>query len=167
MAPCDAQQILLFPASPTVSLSPSSPFPPPASDDNPENNFETLRFLIEGLGYRMPTIRLPLAVMYYIAFVIEILHAVIGPIYNFQPFLTRAEVFKSGVTHFFRMDKAKTLLGYKPHAYPRDDILAWFIERGHGKIGKKGAATRHKALLLLLGMVLAALLASFIMHIGM
>lgn len=31
-----------------------------------------------------------------------------------EPYLTRAEVFKMGVTHYFSIEKAKKELGYRP-----------------------------------------------------
>jgi hypothetical protein len=36
---------------------------------------------------------------------------VMARVYNFQPLLTRAEVFKVGVTHYFVPDKPKKDLG--------------------------------------------------------
>jgi len=44
------------------------------SDGEPINNFEFFRPLLEGLGYRFPTIRFPVGLMYYCAFFIEIIH---------------------------------------------------------------------------------------------
>jgi hypothetical protein len=38
--------------------------------------------------------------------------SVIARVYNFQPLLTRAEVFKVGVTHYFAPDKPKRDIGY-------------------------------------------------------
>eukprot|EP00124_Ichthyophonus_hoferi_P004092 Ihof_evm1s411 gene=Ihof_evmTU1s411 len=72
------------------------------SDACPINNFQFFRPVIEGLGYTYPTIRIPYIVAFYLAIVIEMLHRLIGPIYNFQPLLTRAEVNKIGVTHYFK-----------------------------------------------------------------
>ncbi len=51
---------------------------------------------MEGLGYPMPKLRLPLWLVFYAAFLIELLHAAVWRVYNFQPLLTRAEVYKTG-----------------------------------------------------------------------
>uniref|UniRef100_A0A3B4TUP4 Short chain dehydrogenase/reductase family 42E, member 1 n=2 Tax=Seriola dumerili TaxID=41447 RepID=A0A3B4TUP4_SERDU len=63
----------------------------------------------------------------------EMIHHLIGPFYNFQPLLTRTEVYKTGVTHYFSMAKAKAELGYEPQEYNLDEVVQWFRCRGHGK----------------------------------
>lgn len=102
------------------------------SDGQPVNNFEFFRPLVEGLGYSFPKLRLPVTLIYYIAFLTEMIHYVIGPFYNFQPLLTRTEVYKTGVTHYFSMAKAMSELGYKPQKYNLDEVVQWFKSRGHG-----------------------------------
>lgn len=103
------------------------------SDGQPVNNFEFFRPLVEGLGYSFPKLRLPVTLIYYIAFLTEIIHHVIGPFYNFQPLLTRTEVYKTGVTHYFSMAKAMSELGYKPQKYNLEEVVQWFKSRGHGR----------------------------------
>lgn len=103
------------------------------SDGRPVNNFEFFRPLVEGLGYSFPKIRLPVNLIYFFAFLTEMIHHLIGPIYNFQPLLTRTEVYKTGVTHYFSMAKAKAELGYEPQEYNLDEVVEWFKRRGHGK----------------------------------
>lgn len=103
------------------------------SDGQPVNNFEFFRPLVEGLGYSFPRLRLPITFIYYIAFLTEMIHYVIGPFYNFQPLLTRTEVYKTGVTHYFSMAKAMSELGYKPQKYDLHEVVQWFKSRGHGK----------------------------------
>lgn len=66
------------------------------SDGQPVQNFEFFRPLVEGLGYRLPTLRLPVGLVYWVAFLIEMLHAALWRLHNFQPLLTRAEVLKTG-----------------------------------------------------------------------
>ena len=36
-----------------------------------------------------------------------------------------------GVTHYFRLDKAKKDLKYRPQKYDMEDIVRWFREKGH------------------------------------
>lgn len=103
------------------------------SDGKPVNNFEFFKPLVEGLGYKYPTIRLPLSLIYYFAFLTEIVHCFVGRIYNFQPFLTRTEVYKTGVTHYFSIQKARKDLGYNPQEHSLKEIVEWFKARGHGR----------------------------------
>ncbi|XP_008849699.1 short-chain dehydrogenase/reductase family 42E member 1 [Nannospalax galili] len=103
------------------------------SDGRPVNNFEFLRPLVEGLGYSFPATRLPLTLIYYFAFLVEMAHFVLGRLYNFQPFLTRTEVYKTGVTHYFSLEKAKTELGYEPQPFDLQEVVEWFKVRGHGR----------------------------------
>ena len=103
------------------------------SDGRPVNNFEFFRPLVEGLGYPFPKLRLPISLIYIFAFLTEMIHYLVGHIYNFQPLLTRAEVYKTGVTHYFSMAKAKAELGYEPKEHKLDEVVQWFTCRGHGK----------------------------------
>ncbi|XP_059214631.1 short-chain dehydrogenase/reductase family 42E member 1 [Centropristis striata] len=103
------------------------------SDGRPVNNFEFFRPLVEGLGYPFPNLRLPINLIYFVAFLTEMIHHLIGPFYNFQPLLTRTEVYKTGVTHYFSMAKAKAELNYEPQEYNLDEVVQWFRSRGHGK----------------------------------
>jgi nucleoside-diphosphate-sugar epimerase len=101
-------------------------------DGSPVNSFEFLRPLVEGLGYTHPWLPLPVSIAYYIAYVTEGAIKVLQKFgCGFQPMLTRAEVFKVGVTHYFRLDKAKKDLKYRPQKYDMEDIVRWFREKGH------------------------------------
>ncbi|XP_056334340.1 short-chain dehydrogenase/reductase family 42E member 1 [Danio aesculapii] len=115
------------------------------SDGRPVNNFEFFRPLVEGLGYSFPTLRLPLSMIYFFAFLTEMVHFVVGRIYNFQPLLTRTEVYKTGVTHYFSMRKAREELGYEPKLYDLEDVVQWFRARGHGK--KRSRSSIRKLIL--------------------
>ncbi|XP_065139759.1 short-chain dehydrogenase/reductase family 42E member 1 [Paramisgurnus dabryanus] len=107
------------------------------SDGRPVNNFEFFRPLVEGLGYSFPTLRVPISLIYLFAFLTEMVHYVIGQIYNFQPLLTRTEVYKTGVTHYFSMRKAQEELGYEPKKYDLEEVVQWFRIRGHGKMRRQ------------------------------
>uniref|UniRef100_A0A8C7TNM9 Short chain dehydrogenase/reductase family 42E, member 1 n=1 Tax=Oncorhynchus mykiss TaxID=8022 RepID=A0A8C7TNM9_ONCMY len=65
------------------------------SDGRPVNNFEFFRPLVEDLSYSFPKLRLALSLIYFVAFLTEMIHHLFGPIYNFQPLLTRTEVYKT------------------------------------------------------------------------
>uniref|UniRef100_A0A8C9P352 Short chain dehydrogenase/reductase family 42E, member 1 n=1 Tax=Spermophilus dauricus TaxID=99837 RepID=A0A8C9P352_SPEDA len=103
------------------------------SDGRPVNNFEFFRPLVEGLGYTFPSTRLPLTLIYCFAFLTELIHFILGRLYNFQPFLTRTEVYKTGVTHYFNLEKARRELGYEPQPFDLQEVVEWFKARGHGK----------------------------------
>ncbi|XP_030313583.1 short-chain dehydrogenase/reductase family 42E member 1 isoform X1 [Calypte anna] len=107
------------------------------SDGRPVNNFEFFRPLVEGLGYKFPTCRLPLSLVYFFAFLTEIVHFLVGHIYNFQPLLTRTEVYKTGVTHYFSMEKARKELGYEPQQYSLNEVVEWFRSQGCGAKPRK------------------------------
>lgn len=128
------------------------------SDGRPVNNFEFFRPLVEGLGYKFPTCRLPLSLVYFFAFLAEIVHFLVGHVYNFQPLLTRTEVYKTGVTHYFSMEKAKKELGYKPQKYSLNEVVEWFKSQGCGPKPRKYTITkvvRNGGLLLLIAVVVA------------
>uniref|UniRef100_A0A8D0BH03 Short chain dehydrogenase/reductase family 42E, member 1 n=1 Tax=Salvator merianae TaxID=96440 RepID=A0A8D0BH03_SALMN len=127
------------------------------SDGRPVNNFEFFRPLVEGLGYTFPTSRLPLWLVYYFALLTEMVHFMVGRFYNFQPLLTRTEVYKTGVTHYFSLEKAKRDLGYEPCQHSLKDVVEWFKSQGRGR--KLGRFTvkqflRDAVLLLLFAVVL-------------
>ena len=80
------------------------------NDGGAIDNFEFFRPLIEARGRDFPTFVLPVWLALALASVFEGLHAAFGV----EPFLTRAEVYKVGVTHNFAIDKARRELGYQP-----------------------------------------------------
>ena len=136
------------------------------SDGRPVNNFEFFRPLVEGLGYKFPSIRLPLTLIYCFAFLTEMTHFILGRLYNFQPFLTRTEVYKTGVTHYFSLEKAKKELGYEAQLFDLQEAVEWFKAHGHGRRpgsrDSKCLVRDGLVILLLVTMVLAWLLPSVI-----
>lgn len=99
-------------------------------------------------------------ILYFLsaAFFIELVHHVIGRIYNFQPLLTRAEVsavqslsmathtslqvYKTGVTHYFSMREAREDFSYTPEHRNLEGVVEWFRLRGHGKNPQSGGPWR-------------------------
>lgn len=111
------------------------------SDGAPVNTFEFFRPLFEGLGYKMPKMTLPVSVVYFIAFLTEWIHYFVARVYNFQPLLTRTEVFKTGVTHYFSIEKARKQLGYNPTKQNDiSEVLKYYLDSGHHKIRKEKSA---------------------------
>ncbi|XP_048760577.2 short-chain dehydrogenase/reductase family 42E member 1-like [Ostrea edulis] len=104
------------------------------SDGAPINTFSFFRPLIEGLGYSLPRRQIPIRLMCCIAWVIEMIHFLVSGIYDFQPVLTRMEVYKMGVTNYFCIKKASRDLGYKPVKQNEiSDVLGDLVKRGFRK----------------------------------
>jgi nucleoside-diphosphate-sugar epimerase len=108
------------------------------SDDQPVNNFHFLSQLTKGLGYDYCfAFYIPTSIMFYLGYTIEIVHHLFARrIYNFAPFLTRAEVLKVGVTHYANIEKAKKFLGYQVKVSPDEAMrrcIKWFDEHGYRK----------------------------------
>lgn len=135
------------------------------SDGRPVNNFEFFRPLVEGLGYPFPKLRLPISLIYFVAFLTEMIHHLIGPFYNFQPLLTRTEVYKTGVTHYFSMAKAKAELSYEPQEHNLDEVVQWFRSRGHGKKSHSSFLSRLLLDILFVSAFVAVVL-SFLPFVG-
>lgn len=134
------------------------------SDGRPVNNFEFFRPLVEGLGYSFPKLRLPITLIYLFAFLTEMVHHVVGPVFNFQPLLTRTEVYKTGVTHYFSMAKAKAELGYEPAEYNLDEVVQWFRSRGHGRKSCRSSLSRLRDIVFFTALIAVAL--SFLPLVG-
>lgn len=135
------------------------------SDGRPVNNFEFFRPLVEGLGYTFPKLRLPLSLIYFFAFLTEMVHHLVGHIYNFQPLLTRTEVYKTGVTHYFKLDKSRNELGYNPQEYSLKEVVDWFRNEGHGK-KKKNSSTRRFILNVVTIAAFVAVMLSYLPVVG-
>ncbi|KAK2571853.1 Short-chain dehydrogenase/reductase family 42E member 1, partial [Acropora cervicornis] len=131
------------------------------SDDYPVNNFEFFRPLIEGLGYSFPRIKLPISLIYMFAFLTEMVHFFVAKyIYNFQPLLTRTEVYKTAVTHYFSMEKARSHLGYNPQKYTLDGVIQHFKKTGHGRPQCPPSRLSYHLVNILLGIMIACLILS-------
>ena len=72
--------------------------------------------------------------------------------YNFQPLLTRAEIYKISVTHYFKPDKARDELGYRPLVSMKtgmDRVVQYYKdkERTEGRKSSSGGSFRTLALI--------------------
>ena len=91
------------------------------SDGTPIDNFEFLRPLCEARGEKYPSIVLPVTAALTIGWFFEVLHYISRAVgLPIEPFMTRAEVYKVGVTHYFSIEKAQRELGYSPTMNSRD-----------------------------------------------
>ncbi|KXZ55793.1 hypothetical protein GPECTOR_2g1343 [Gonium pectorale] len=108
-----------------------------ASDGSPINNFDHFKPIIVGLGYRYPSLNMPYAVMYGIAALIEYGWPLLRYIVNDPP-LTRMEVGKCAVPHWFSIGKARRELGYAPAVYDRAEVVEHMRAEGWAAGGKAG-----------------------------
>lgn len=89
------------------------------TDDERINPMEWFRPLVEGLGHRFPNVRVPRAVMFRVAWAIELAHQLGAP----EPTITRRGIknLTDGIS--FRVDKARRDLGYAPR-FGQADLAA-------------------------------------------
>ncbi|GFR47831.1 hypothetical protein Agub_g9609 [Astrephomene gubernaculifera] len=123
-----------------------------ASDGAPINNFLHFKPFIVGLGYRYPSLNVPYWLVYGIAALIEYVWPVLQYIVADPP-LTRMEVDKCCVSHWFDISKARRELGYRPVSYDRGEVVSYMRAEGWGNpaVGKAGVATLHGRSGLMLG----------------
>ena len=79
-------------------------------NDESVNGLEWFRPLVEGLGDRFPTKRLPGGMMRFIALMMEYLHLLGGP----EPTLHLRGMRNLTESHSIRIDRARRDLGYEP-----------------------------------------------------
>ena len=84
------------------------------SDGRPVNNLEYFKPLIEHYDQPFPTTKLPMWFMCFLVFLVHFIYTAVYRFIDFTPFLTPAELFKTGVTHYFSVDKARKQLDYQP-----------------------------------------------------
>ena len=89
------------------------------TDGEPMDPVDWFGPLVEGLGARLPTLRLPSKLMYRLGYACE-WAARFG---TKSPFLTRLEVLKVTRRHSFRIDKAREHLGYVPGIRSKEGLL--------------------------------------------
>ncbi|MFQ5416266.1 MAG: NAD-dependent epimerase/dehydratase family protein [Myxococcota bacterium] len=90
------------------------------TDAEPMNGLEWFRPLVEGLGQRWPSRRIPAAIVFLVANVLEWLHFFGRP----EPPLTRRGVLNISRDGFFRIDRAREQLGYEPRVRAAEGIPA-------------------------------------------
>lgn len=89
------------------------------TDEEPMDPVEWFRPLVEALGHRMPKRRIPVWPMYGLSYLREWVTRFGGP----MPELTRTTLLKTTRTHTFRIDKARSHLGYEPTYKSRPGLL--------------------------------------------
>lgn len=85
------------------------------SDGSPISSFEFFRPLTKARGVEFPMYHMSVSFMLKLAAFFEMIHLFCRSLHiHVEPFMTRAEVYKVGVTHYFSIEKAKHDLGYHP-----------------------------------------------------
>lgn len=95
------------------------------SDGQPINNLKYFEPIMKHYGLPFPTLRLPMWLMYVLVYFVYFLYSLIYRFVDFTPFLTPTELYKTGVTHHFSVEKARKELDYHP-SRPNDlsDIVS-------------------------------------------
>lgn len=86
----------------------------PISDQCPVNQYRMLEPLFLALGNPLPRVDLSVRIALWIAHCLEFCLWVLSPIVALEPILTRGEIHKVAVEHYFSPDSATKGLGYKP-----------------------------------------------------
>ena len=68
------------------------------------------------------------------------------------------QVYKTGVTHYFSIKKARQHLQYKPSEHSLDSVVKYFKDRGHGKYCKRPSNLRYYFLNIMIGLMCVCLL---------
>lgn len=90
------------------------------TDGEPMDPVDWFEPLFEGLGLKLPTLRIPQGLMYGLGYACEWVSRFGAK----APFLTRVEVLKVTRSHSFRIDKAREHLGYVPLIQRREGLRA-------------------------------------------
>jgi len=94
------------------------------SDDNPVNPYVFLKPVFDAMDQPLPSITIPYILVFYIAWLSEILHTALKPFCYFEPIVTRNECAKVCTTHTCLMDKARRELDYVPREYKFANAVA-------------------------------------------
>ena len=99
------------------------------SNGKPVNTIEFIQPLIEHFNKTPPKVLVPLWFMSLIVAILEFFYKWIYKYFDFQPLLSRAEFYKSSITHYCSIEKARQDFDYNP-TRPNDmsDILAYLSE---------------------------------------
>ena len=68
------------------------------------------------------------------------------------------QVYKTAVTHYFSMDKARSHLGYNPQKYTLDGVIQHFKKTGHGRPQRPPSRLSYHLVNILLGIMIACLI---------
>jgi len=95
------------------------------SDGAPVNPIDYIQPLMEHFNVPFPRMQFPLWLVLLFTIILEMIYKLIYKYINFQPLITRNEFYKSSITHYCSIEKARRDLDYIP-IRPNDmtDIIA-------------------------------------------
>jgi 3beta-hydroxy-delta5-steroid dehydrogenase/steroid delta-isomerase len=94
------------------------------TDEEPMNLWQWFRPMIEALGYKLPKMKVPASLLYFIGWIGEITHRFGGP----RPAMSRLEIHNLTTSFIFKTDLARKELGYRPvvqHRGGMEAALPW------------------------------------------
>ncbi|XP_025020384.1 putative short-chain dehydrogenase/reductase family 42E member 2 [Python bivittatus] len=97
-------------------------------DGEKVNFFKWIVVLYEKLDHQKPSLYLSPFVLKITAIVMEYLHWLLNPIFNFTPLLTQMQVKSVVVTNTFSIDKARNQLGYSPKPYSPAEVMGHYLQ---------------------------------------
>lgn len=131
------------------------------TDPKPHNQFVWMSEFVEGLGYSMPKITIPVFVVLTIAFLCEYIHKLLQPLTEVTLFLSRTELYQVCVTHHYKPDKARKQLGFVAVERNLQDIIEYYRVRGHQRKKWEGFLPSW-VLSVLIGVLFAAVMISYL-----
>ena len=84
------------------------------SNGKPINTVDFIQPLIKHYNKPLPRVQVPMWLMSLIVALLEFIYRWVYKIFDFQPLLTRAEFFKSSITHYCSIEKARRDFDYVP-----------------------------------------------------
>lgn len=141
----------------------------PISDCRPINQFEMLFPLVEQLGRALPFINIPTGVAVFFAYLQEVIYHIANAVgVRFTPYLSRCDIFKIGVEHYFDSLRAvqNLVLGYYPIVKFEEGLARMYAQLVADAKRRKEAKARAKPSWMLaawvrLFLALAALIALY------
>lgn len=94
------------------------------SDGKPVEPYQFLRPIFDAMDQPLPSMIIPYIIVFYFAWLSEILHSFLKPVLFFEPIITRNECAKVCTTHYCKIDKARNELGYEPKEYKFANAVA-------------------------------------------
>ena len=67
-------------------------------------------------------------------------------------------MYKTAVTHYFSMKKARSHLGYNPKKYSLDGVIEHFKKTGHGKHKRPPSRLLYHVVNIIIGIMFACLI---------
>ena len=79
------------------------------------------------------------------------------PFKSFFPIFSQ-QVYKTAVTHYFSMKKAREHLGYNPKKYTLDGVIEHFQKTGHGRNKRPPSRLMYHIVNIIIGILFACLI---------